>query len=118
MDLKTAVKVYQFSERAKSELIICSQMVMALAGFPDPERPGAKRMLLMVLESVRSEIRLGYRDTEAREFRTAMELVSEAISSIESDQFGSSSLKISESISAVTTAAQGAWQVLSEHGLL
>jgi hypothetical protein len=117
MDLKTAVKIYQFSERAKSELIICSQMVMALAGFPDPERPGAKRMLLMVLESVRSELQFAYRGTEAREFRNAIDLLSEAISNFESDQFGSASLKLSESISAVTTAAQGAWQVLSEHGL-
>jgi len=118
MDLKTAVKSYQFSERAKSELIICSQLVIALAGFPDPERPGAKRMLLMMLESVRSELQFAYRGTEAREFRSAMELMSEAISHLESDQFGSASLKLSESISAVTTTAQGAWQVLSEHGLI
>jgi hypothetical protein len=37
---------------------------------------------------------------------------------VESDQVGAASRKISESISASTTAAQMAWQVLSEHGLL
>jgi hypothetical protein len=118
MDLKNAVKSYQYAERAKSELIVCSQLVMALAGFPDQERGGAKRMLIMVLESVRSELQFAYGGTEQQDFRRAMELMSEAISMVESDQFGAASLKLSESISAVTTVAQGAWQVLSEHGLI
>ena len=33
MDLKKAVKGYQFAERAKSELIIFSQLTIARAGF-------------------------------------------------------------------------------------
>jgi hypothetical protein len=118
MDLKDAVRSYLFSERAKSELIICSQLGIALAGFPDNERPGAKRMLIMVLEQVRSEIQFGYQATGLKEFRNAMELLSEAISLTESDQPGPASLKMSEAISAVTTAAQGAWEVLSQHGLI
>jgi hypothetical protein len=118
MDLKTAVKSYQFAERAKSELIICSQLAMALPGFSDHERPGAKRMLLMVLESVRTELEFAFRDTEKAEFRKAIALLSEGISLLESDQYDATSLKLSESISAATTAAQGAWQVLSAHGLL
>jgi hypothetical protein len=118
MDLKNAVKSYQFSERAKSELIICSQLLTALSGFPDQEKAGAKRMLIMVLDVVRSELSFAYRGTEMREFRQAMDLLNEAISNTESDQYGSASLKLSESISAVTTAAMAAWQVLSEHGLI
>jgi hypothetical protein len=118
MDLKTAVKSYQFSERAKSELIICSQLLIALAGFPDKERTGAKRMLIMVLESVRSEISFAFQGTGMKEFRQAMDLMNEAISMTESDQFGSASLKLSESISATTTVAMAAWQVLSENGLI
>jgi hypothetical protein len=118
MDLKDAVRSYQFSERSKSELIICSQLEIALAGFPDTERAGAKKMLIMVLEQVRSEIQFAYQGTGKKEFRSAMELVSEAISLTESDQFGPASLKMSESISAVTTVAQGAWEVLSQHGLI
>jgi hypothetical protein len=118
MDLKDAIRSYQFSERAKSELIICSQLEIALAGFPDNERPGAKKMLIMILEQVRSEIRFAHQGTGMKEFRSAMELLSEAISLTESDQFGSASLKMSESISAVTTVAQGAWEVLSQHGLI
>ena len=118
MDLKTAVKSYQFAERAKSELIICSQLTIALAGFPDHEKAGAKRMLVMVFESVRAELEFAFRDTDKTEFRKAIGLLNEVISQVESDQYGSASLKLSESVSAVTTAAQGAWQVLSDNGLL
>ena len=38
MDLPTAVKSYQFGERAKSELIMASQLCLALTGFPDGEK--------------------------------------------------------------------------------
>lgn len=118
MDLKTAVKSYQFAERAKSELIICSQLTIALAGFPEPERSGGKRMLVLLLEAVRSELEFAWKGTDISDFRRAINLLSEAISTVESDNFGAASLKMSEAISAVTTAAQGAWQVLGEHGLI
>jgi hypothetical protein len=118
MDLKTAIKTYQFAERAKSELIVCSQLLNALAGFPEQERTGAKRMLLLVIESVRAELEFGFRDTEKTEFKKGIDLISEAISLSESDQYGSAALKISEAISAATTAAQGAWKVLADNGLL
>jgi hypothetical protein len=118
MDLKTAVKIYQFAERAKSELIICSQLATALAGFPAEEAAGGKRMLLLLQGAVRAELEFGWRGTEQGEFRKGMELLSGAISATESGQFGMAVLRIGEAISAVTTAAQGAFQVLTEHGLL
>lgn len=118
MDPKAAIRNYQFAERAKSELIICSQLTIALAGFPEQERPAGKRMLVLLLEAVRSELEFAWRGTESQEFRKAINLLSESISIVESDNYGGASLKISESISAVTTAAQAAWQVLGEHGLV
>ncbi|HPX72858.1 MAG TPA: hypothetical protein PKW51_03035 [Methanoregulaceae archaeon] len=118
MDLKTAIKTYQFAERAKSELIVCSQLLNALAGFPEQERPGAKRMLLLVIESVRSELEFAFRDTERVEFKKGIGFLNEVISLSESDQYGSAVLKLSEAISAATTAAQGAWKVLADYGLL
>lgn len=118
MDPKTAVKVYSFGDRAKSELIIASQLTIALPGFNKEEHPGGRRMLILLLEAVRSETEFAYRNTEVSEFRKATELLSEAISLVESAREGAAAQKISESISASTTAAQMAWQVLSDHGLL
>ncbi|NLA38538.1 MAG: hypothetical protein GX882_03955 [Methanomicrobiales archaeon] len=118
MDLKSAIRTYQFAERAKSELIIGSHMITALVQFPNQEKPGGKRMLLMMLESIRTELEFAHRDTRRREFRNAIDQLNEAISLIESMELGAASERMSRAISASTTAAQVAWDTLKEHGLL
>jgi hypothetical protein len=118
MDPKTAVMNYQYGERAKSELIVMSQLSLALTGFSEQERAGAKKMLLMMMESVRSELMFAQKSTGHREFTKAINSLSEAISLVESNQPEQASQKIALAISAATTPAQEAWQVLSEHGLL
>jgi len=118
MDLSTAVKSYQFGERAKSELIVLSQLSLALEGFNAGEKSGGKKMLLMMMESVRSELQFALRSTGRNDFQKATNFLNEAISLIESNQPQQASEKIAMAISAATTSAQEAWQVLSEHGLL
>jgi hypothetical protein len=118
MDLKIAVRSYQFGEKAKSELIMMSQFCIALTGFSETERAGGKRMLLMMMESVRSELQFAFKSTGQTEFSKAINALSEAISLLESNQFDQASQKVAVAISASTTPAQEAWQVLSEHGLL
>jgi hypothetical protein len=118
MDPKTAVMNYQYGERAKSELILMSQLSLALTGFSEQERAGGKKMLLMMMESVRSEIAFAEKSTGHREFSKAINAINEAISLTESNQPEEASRRIAAAISAATTPAQEAWQVLSEHGLL
>jgi hypothetical protein len=118
MDLGTAVKSYQFGERAKSGLIVCSQLCLALTGFAETERAGGRRMLLMLMESVRSELQFAAQSTGQSEFSKAINSLNEAISLLESNQPEQASEKIAAAISASTTPAQEAWQVLAEHGIL
>jgi hypothetical protein len=118
MDLKTAVRSYQFGEKAKSELIIISQLSIALTGFSEQERAGGRRMLIMMMDSVRNELQFAFKSTGQSEFQKAINALSEAISLVESNQFDQASQKVAIAISSSTTPAQEAWQVLSEHGLL
>jgi hypothetical protein len=118
MDLPTAVKSYQFGERAKSELIVTSQLCLALTGFPEGEKAGGRRMLIMVMESVRSELQFAANSTGQHEFQKAIQSVNDAISLMESNQPEQATQRVAAAISASTTPAQEAWQVLSEHGLL
>lgn len=117
MDLPTAVKSYQFGERAKSELIISSQLCLALPGFSENERAGGRRMLLLLMEQVRNELRFAAQSTGQSEFKKAIDLLSEAISLTESNEPEQASGKIAMAISASTTPAQEAWQVLEKNGL-
>jgi len=118
MDSATAVKNYQYGERAKSELIVLSQLSLALSGFSEQDRAGGRKMLLMMMESVRSELAFAQKSTGHSMFTKAINFLSEAISLTESNQPEEASQKIAMAISAATTPAQEAWQVLSEHGLL
>jgi hypothetical protein len=118
MDLKTAVRSFQFGEKAKSELIIISQLCIALTGYSEQERAGAKRMLLMMMDAVRNELHFAFKSTGQNEFSKAINALTEAISLTESNQPDQASQKVAVAISASTTPAQEAWQVLSEHGLL
>jgi hypothetical protein len=118
MDLKSAVVNYQFAERAKSELIVSSQLVAALGSFQKTEQAGGRRMLVLVLEAVRSELEFAWKSTERSEFRKAADLISEAISHTESDEFDTAAFRLSGAVSASTTVAQESWQVLNEHGIL
>jgi hypothetical protein len=118
MDPATAIKNYQFGERAKSSLIMLSQLSIALTGFSEQERNGGRRMLIMMMESTRNELQFAVKNTGHLEFQKAINALSEAISLVESNQFDQASQKIAAAISASTTPAQEAWQVLSEHGLL
>jgi len=118
MDLPTAVKSYQFGERAKSELLIVSQLCLALTGFADTQKGGGKKMLLLLMEQVRSEILFAAHSTGDREFERAATSLNDAISLVESDQPEKASEKLALAISASTTPAQLAWQELSDHGLL
>lgn len=118
MDLATAVKSYQFGERAKSELIISSQLCLALTGFSENELAGGRRMLLLLMEQVRSELQFAASGTGQQEFKKAIDLLNEAISLTESNQPEQASGKIAMAISASTTPAQEAWQVLEKNGLI
>jgi len=118
MDPKAAVMNYQYGERAKSALIVLSQLAIALSGFPDQQKAGGKKMLLMMMESVRTELAFAFRGTSHREFNRAINSLNEAISLVESNQPEQASQKIAQAVSAATTPAAEAWQVLSEHGLV
>jgi len=118
MDLPAAVNNYQFGERAKTGLLNISQLCIALPGFSEQERAGARRMLIMMMETFRAELQYAAHATGHAEFRKAENALNEAISLIESNQPEQASEKIAAAISSVTTPAQEAWQVLSEHGIL
>jgi len=118
MDDKTAVKEYQFGERAKSELILVSQLLMVLAEMKDRELAGGKRILLTLMEGIRTELGFAHQATGAGTFQRAINHLNEAIGLVESDQPGPATLRVADAISDATTAAQEAWQVLSAHGLL
>jgi len=118
MDPKTAVLNYQYGERAKSELLLASKLIASISSFPSGEKMGGKRMLLMVLEGVRSEIAFAHGSTGHDGFRKALESLDAAISAVEGLNFEEALPKVAEAVSASTTVAQESWEALTSHELL
>jgi hypothetical protein len=118
MDLKDAVLQFSFAERAKSELIIASHLTGSLAGYKGDERNGARQMLSALLGAVSSELAFASRAISNEDFTSAVSLLDEALGQIDREEYSGASETIGRSITAATTAAQHAWQVLSEHGLV
>ncbi|KQC04318.1 MAG: hypothetical protein APR53_10780 [Methanoculleus sp. SDB] len=118
MDLKDAVLQFSYAERAKSELIIVSALTGSLEGYKGDERTGARRMLSSVSGAVSSELAFASQATSNEDFTRAVSLLNEAMSRIDGEDYSGASETIGRAISAVTTAAQRAWQVLSDNELV
>ncbi|NYT05038.1 MAG: hypothetical protein GKC04_01500 [Methanomicrobiales archaeon] len=118
MELQEAVARFSYAERAKSELIIGSQLLGSLAGYKGEERNGARRMLVAFIGAVSSELAFACQATSEAEFSRAQALLHDAADAIEREEYEVASETIGRSISAATTAAQHAWQVLADHGLV
>lgn len=118
MDPKTAVLNYQYGEKAKSELILASKLIAGLSGFSDIEKAGGQKMVLLLLEGIRSEISFARESTQHASFQKAVEALNMAISMVEGGNLDEAVPKIAEAVSAATTVAQESWEALAAHGLL
>ncbi|NLL11550.1 MAG: hypothetical protein GX268_11820 [Methanomicrobiales archaeon] len=115
MDKKGAVSAFQYGERAKSELIIASQLITVLSGLKDAERTGGKKIVLQCLESIRIELQFALRGTGNQEFQKSIDNLNLAISLVESNDYDQAVKTIGAAVSNATTVAMHAWQELEKH---
>ena len=115
---KQAVQNYLFSERAKNNLISVSKM-LALAGeLKGAERTGAKKIIVVFLESIQSELEHGSALTGETEFQKASGILDNVKNFLEFDDFEQAAPEIGKAITECTTPAQKSWQVLSENEII
>lgn len=115
---KQAVTNYLFSERAKTNLIAASKMLSLVGDFKGAEKSGAKKFLVVFLESIQAELEHGFANSNEAEFQKAVELLDNVKKYLEFDDFEQAALEISKAITECTTPAQKSWQVLSENELV
>lgn len=118
MDKKLAVSAFQYGEKAKSELMISSQLITILSGLKDAERVGGKRIVFQCLDSVRVELQFALKSTGMFEFQRATDALNSSVSLVESDEYDQAVIRIGNTISEVTTVAAKAWQDLEKYGFI
>ena len=115
MGIKEDILAFHFSERAKSELIIASKLLYALRDFKDQAFEGAKKLYLLFLDSVLTEVGFGFPFADLRE---AEERIREAMGFVELGEFEKAGESFSSALSSITTRSELAMRSLMEKGLL
>lgn len=118
MDPKDAVQRFQYGEHIKTALITASQLEMSLPSYPEKDRAGGQKMLIALIEGIRGDAQVAFQRTEDIMFQNCSNQLSSAISQVESGEYETAAVTIGGAVSSATTAAQKAWEYLTEHGLI
>jgi hypothetical protein len=117
LDLEKAFTIYHNAERLKIDLINLSKLITALMSFKGSEKPGAKRMLMMMTDMIIGDLKRMYSITNDEAFGRAAGLLEQANKEIDEMRLGPAAETVASAISEVTTPAAGAWEPLHEKGL-
>lgn len=117
MDLRHAIRVYQFAERLKSELIIANNLIQEVSLIRD-ESPGGKRILLAYLNAIHLEADLAVNTTKSHFFSSVAQNIGLAANQVDLMNFPEASKATTEALTLSTSAAGEAAQILIENDLL
>ncbi len=118
MNPRTAIMIYQFTERTKSQLLIASRLIEDLRSFESQDRVGATRIVISLLEALRGELTLAYNVTKDSSFLEAERMVKDTLNFIVFGYYIEALSNISEAIVVVTSCGLKATKFLVDEGLL
>ncbi|MFQ6127517.1 MAG: hypothetical protein ACE5QW_01230 [Thermoplasmata archaeon] len=116
MDPKEAIRVYQFAERLKSELIIANNLIQETSLMKD-EVSGGKRILLAYMNAVLGEANLAVNAAQSPLFESIAQKIGLAVEKIGHSDFSDASKVTTEALTFSTSAAGKAAQILNENDL-
>ena len=118
MTPKDAVLQYHAAERLKLDIMMIAHQLTTVPTLKKEDKPGAKFVLLELLEVMAADMKGAAAVTGRAEFSKAAEGIDEVISLVSTNQFGIASDKCGEAMIPVTSVAADAFSVLSAEGLL
>lgn len=115
---KQALLQYHLAERLKLDIMMIAHQLTTIPTLKKEDKPGAKYMLITLLDTLNAEVKSAAAQTRNEEFLTASKGLDEVINLVETNQFGLASDNSGAAMIPVTTAAVEAFEVLSAEGLL
>jgi Fic family protein len=109
---------YQFAERIKSALIICSKMLQVLETLEGNELEGAKKVMLAFFDALSAENALALKATGMPEFERVEETIKPVKRMIEEHAFSEAHATLGSTVSRATTACDRTMRALMEEGLM
>mgnify|MGYP003543323220 FL=1 len=115
---KQALLQYHLAERLKLDIMMIAHQLTTIPTLKKEDKPGAKYMLVTLLDTLNAEVKSAAAATGCEEFLTASKGLDEVIGLVETNQFGLASDNSGAAMIPITTAAVEAFEVLSAEGLL
>ncbi|MFQ5909486.1 MAG: hypothetical protein ACE5IJ_02055 [Thermoplasmata archaeon] len=117
MDLRHALRIYQFAERLKSELIIGNNLIQETSMMED-NVSGGKKILTAYLNAVLLEANLAVNTAHSPFFVDVARKVGLAVDETDLANFSGASRAVTEALALSTSAAGEAAQVLIDNEML
>ena len=117
MDMRHAIRIYQFAERLKSELIIANNLIQETSAMGE-NIGGGRRILTSYLNAVLLEANLAVNTAQSPAFEAIAEKVGQAVGQIDRSNYAEASKVTTEALTLSTSAAGEAAQVLIEKNML
>ena len=118
METRTAILIFQFAERIKSELIIASVLLEKMITLEGKERDGGEKMMTSFLEALIGEIRIAQGVEKSTNFLGAERKMMQAVEMIKRREYSGINPCISKALSLITTSCHQAMNVLMDRHLI
>ncbi|NMX22322.1 hypothetical protein C5S30_07905 [ANME-1 cluster archaeon GoMg4] len=116
--MKKEIIGYQFAERIKSALIVCSKMLQILETLQGTELEGAKKVMFAFFDALSTENALALKATGMPEFERVEETVKPVKRLIEEGAFSEAHATLGSAVSRATTVCDRTMRALMEEGLM
>ena len=118
MQTNESIKAFSQSEKLKSGLIWASQIVEAYKALPESDKPGAEKILKILIGMIASEIHIAQKAAPHQIWPEAEKDVNTALVMLNSGVAHDVGYHLTQALSKVTTVGQQSMTRLVEKGLL
>jgi hypothetical protein len=112
--MRESIKLYQYSEKLKSELIIGMKLVRSLENLKDKEFEGGTKVVSEFFSALSVEVGIAYNSTGDERFKQVYEI----ISNMDFIDVDSAIEKLGEAMTLITNCAADAYESLQKAGIL
>ena len=118
MQTDQAIKAFSQSEKLKSGLIWANQIVEVCVALPEPEKPGAERVLKTLIGMIASELHIAKKAAPHEIWLEAEKDVNTALVMLNSGVAHDCGHHLTQALSKVTTIGHQSMRLLVDEGLL
>ena len=118
MDTKSAISLYMYGERLKSEHIITHRIISILDTLQGDELNGARKLAVRLVNAVLGEVRIARNATQLTDFDAVLMELQKAIQELRRFDNKEAQTHLSQAVSKITTLSASAASVLEKNNLL